>query len=70
MAEVGDDLLDRVLHAVELGEGRVDLDDLVGEDAREPVVVAGVDHLRLADGLQHALGRRGIGQGLRLHSAR
>jgi hypothetical protein len=66
MAEVGNDLLDRVLHAVELGEGRIDLDDLVGEQARHARVVARVDRLRLADGLEHALRRRGIGQGVAL----
>ena len=62
MAEVRHHLLDGVFHAVELGEGRIDLDDLVGEDARQARVVARVDHLRLADGLEHALGRGGVGQ--------
>ena len=62
VAEVRDDLLDRLFHAVELGEGRVDLDDLVREDARQPRVVARVDGLRLADRLEHALGSGGIGQ--------
>ena len=66
VAEVRDDLLDRVLHAVELGEGRIDLDDLVGEQARQARVVARVDRLRLADGLEHALRRRGIRQGVAL----
>ena len=33
MSEVTDDLLDRVFHAVELGERGIDLDDLVGEQA-------------------------------------
>jgi hypothetical protein len=35
VAEVGDDLLDHFLHAVELAEGGINLDDLVGEDARQ-----------------------------------
>ena len=65
MAEVGDDLFDRVFHAVELGEGRVDLDDLVGEQARQARIVARVDRGRFTDGAQHAFGRRGIGQRVR-----
>ena len=59
--EVRHDLLDRVFHPVELGEGRIDLDDLVREEAREPRVVAGVDHLRIADRAQHALRGGGVG---------
>ena len=39
VAEIADDALDRVLHAVELGEGRVNLDGPVGEDAAEPLVL-------------------------------
>jgi hypothetical protein len=62
VAEVADDLLDRVLHAVELGERGIDLDDLVGEEARQPRVVAGVDHRRVADRLQHPLGGGGVGK--------
>ena len=62
MPEVADDLLDRVFHAVELGEGGIDLDDLVGEEPRHARVVARVDHLGLADGLEHALGGGGVGQ--------
>jgi hypothetical protein len=50
MAEVAHHLFDGVFHAVELGEGRIDLDHLVGEQARQPRVVAGVHRLRLADG--------------------
>jgi hypothetical protein len=44
VAEVGH-LLDDFFHAVELAEGRIDLDDLVGKDARQPGVVARVDQL-------------------------
>jgi MFS family permease len=62
MAEVGHDLLDGVFHAVELGEGRVDLDDLVGERCATGAGRCGVDALRLADGLEHALGGGGVGQ--------
>jgi hypothetical protein len=64
VAEVGDDLLDHFLGAVELAEGRIYLDDLVGKDARQPRVVAGIDQGGLADGGQHALGSAGIGQGI------
>jgi hypothetical protein len=45
VAEVAHDLLDRVLHAVELGERGIDLDDLVGEQPGHARVVARVDHL-------------------------
>ena len=62
VAEIRDDLLDDFLGAVELAEGGIDLDDLVGEDARQARVVARVDQLRLADGGQHAFGRAGIRQ--------
>ena len=60
MAEVGHDVLDDLFHAVEIAEGRVELDDLVGEDARQPRIEPGVDQLRLADGAEHAFGRGGI----------
>ncbi len=62
VAEVAHHLLDGVFHAVELGEGRVDLDQLVGEQPRQARVVARVHRLRLADGLEHALGGGGVGQ--------
>ena len=55
VAEEADDALDRLLHAVELGEGRVNLDRAVEEDAAEPGVGLGVDGGRLPDGRQHAL---------------
>ena len=60
--EERDDLLDRVLHAVELAEGRIAPDDAVAEDAREARVVARVDELGLADGGQHALGGGRVGR--------
>jgi len=63
--EVGDDLLDRLLHPVELAERRVDADDLVGKDARQARVVARVDILGLADRHEHALGGGGVGGGVR-----
>ena len=64
MAEEGDDMLDGVLHAVEVGEGRVALDDLVGKDPRQPRVQRGIDQLWLADGLEQTLRGCGIGQGI------
>jgi hypothetical protein len=70
MAEVGHHLLDDFFRAVELAEGRIDLDDLVGKDARQPRVVARVDQRRFADGGQHALGSAGIGQPVFLQSSR
>ncbi len=62
VAEVGDDVLDDLFHAVELAEGRVDLQHLVGEQARQARIAAGIEQLRLADGKQHALGNAGIGR--------
>jgi hypothetical protein len=55
-------MFDRVFHAVKLGKGRVDLDDLVREDPRQARVVARVDHLWIADRLEHALGGGGVGK--------
>ncbi len=53
--EIGDDLRNRLVHAVELAERRVPLDHAVGKEPRKAGVVAGVDDLRLADGREHAL---------------
>ena len=60
MAEEADDPLDRLFHAVELGEGRIDPDRAVHEDAAEARVLRGVDELRLADRRQQPLGGAGI----------
>ena len=60
MPEEPDDPLDRLLHAVEILEGGIDLDGPVHEDAAEARILAGVDHQRLADGLQQPLGGAGI----------
>ena len=60
IAEIAGDPLDRVFHAVEIGEGGIDLDRPVRENAAEPLVLAGVDQVRLADRLDHPFGRRGI----------
>ena len=57
VAEEADDPLDRLFHAVEFGERRIDPDGAVHEDAAEARVLRGVDHLRLADRGQQALGR-------------
>jgi hypothetical protein len=59
---VGHHLLDDFLGAVEIAERRVQLDDLVGEDARQPGVVAGVDQGRLADRGEHPFRRRRVRQ--------
>ena len=64
MLEEGDDLRDRVFHAVELGERGIALDDAVGEDARQPLVEARIDQLGLADRRQHALGGGGVDAGI------
>src|SRR2546427_9172287 len=41
--------------AVELGEGRIAPDDLVGKQPRLAWIIARVHHFRFADGCQHAL---------------
>ncbi len=62
--EVGDDLFDRLLHAVELAERGIHAHDLVREDAREPRIGARVDALGFADRHEHALGGGGVGGGI------
>jgi hypothetical protein len=49
VAEEADDPLDRLFHAVEILESRIDLHRPVHEDPAEPRVLAGIDHDRLAD---------------------
>nr|GEU28494.1 hypothetical protein [Tanacetum cinerariifolium] len=70
VAEIGHDLLDHFLGAVKFAEGGVDLDDLVGEDARQTGVVAGIDQGRFADGSEHAFGRAGVATGSCVRVAR
>ena len=64
MAEEGDDSLERVLHAVELGEGRVDADGAIEENPSEPGVPRRVDELWLADGAQHSFCWPGVAAGI------
>ncbi|OMP13912.1 hypothetical protein COLO4_00647 [Corchorus olitorius] len=61
MAEVRDDLVDALFHAMEVGKGRIPANHLVGEDSRQPGIVGGVDQFRLADGHEQALGRGSVG---------
>ncbi|KAF1056019.1 MAG: hypothetical protein GAK44_00313 [Pseudomonas delhiensis] len=61
VAEEGDDLVDALFHAMEVGERRVTANDLVGENTRQPWIGGGVQQLRLADGHQHALCGTGVG---------
>src|SRR6185437_308169 len=60
MAEISHDPLDRLLHAVEIGEGRIDADRAIHENATHPRVAAGVDDLRLADCSKHPFGSAGV----------
>ena len=62
--EEPDDPLDRFLHPEEIRELRIDLDRAVHEDAAEAPVLARIDHRRLADCLEHALGRTSIEGGI------
>ena len=66
LPEEGDDPLDRFLHAVELGEGGIHPDRAVHEYAAAAGILRGVHHLRLADGGQQPLVRRGIHERVRL----
>ena len=68
VAEEADDPLDRLFHAVELGEGRIEPDRAVHEDAAEAGVLGRVDHLGLADRGQQSLG--GVGVSHRVVSTR
>ena len=61
MLEEGDDLLDRIFHAVELPEGRVDLDDFVEEQPRQPRIVVSVHQFGLSDCGEHALSGGRVG---------
>ncbi len=64
--EIGDQMLDRLLHAIELGEGRIAPQHFVLKDAAQARIVAGVDHLGLADRHQQALRGTRIGARIRL----
>ncbi|MCY1295072.1 hypothetical protein D9M70_443940 [compost metagenome] len=64
--EERDDLLDRVLHAVEIAEGRIDADDLVEEQPGQPRIVVGIHQFWLADRGEHALGGGRVGSGILL----
>ena len=66
VAEETHHLLDGIFHAIKLVESGVSLDDLVGEQAREARVIAGVEHFGLANGGQHALRCRGVSHGVAL----
>lgn len=60
VAEITDDPFYRILHAEEIGEGRIELNRTVGEDTPEAFVRAGIEQLGLADRRDHALGGRRI----------
>lgn len=59
-------MLDRVLHAMKIGEGWVALDHLVGKDSGETRVERGIDQLRFAYRHKQAFGRGGVSRGIRL----
>ena len=54
--EEGDDLLDRLFHAVELAKRGVTADHPIAEEPRQPRIVPGVDEFGVADAREHALG--------------
>ena len=47
IAEITDDPLDRIFHAIEVGKGRIDLDGSVGENSAETLVWARFDEGRV-----------------------
>ena len=57
MTQEADDALDRLFHAVEFGERRIDPHRAVHEDAAESRVLRGVYHLGFADRGKQTLGR-------------
>ena len=61
VSEIRHDVLDRLFHPVEVAEGRIDLDHLVGKDARQARVEAGIHQFGFADRLEHPLGGGGVG---------
>ena len=60
VAKVGHNLLDGVLHPIEFFKSGIDLENLVLENARQTLVIAGVDHLRIADGCQQSFSGAGV----------
>ena len=64
MTEIGDDLLDRLFHAVELGKGGIAANDLVGENTGKARILGRVDRFRFPDGTQHPLGGVGVDTGI------
>ena len=60
MPEEADDALDGLLQAVEVLEGRIDLERAVHEDAPETRILGAIHELRLADRRDHALGGAGV----------
>src|SRR5271166_670389 len=60
VAEEADDPLDRLFHAVELGERRIDPDGTIHENAAETRVLGRIDHLRLADRREQTFRRRRV----------
>ncbi|MNC46716.1 hypothetical protein D3C75_957440 [compost metagenome] len=64
MAVVGNDLLDGIFHAVEVGKRWITLDLAVREDTAQARVVTSVDDFGFADGSEHTLGGSGVGEGV------
>ena len=64
MPEKADNAFDGLLHAVEFGKGRINLDGAIEEDPRQADILGGIDDLRFADGGQHAFMGTGIGHGV------
>src|ERR1700759_4025535 len=62
MTQKADDTLDRLFHAVEFVERRIDPDRPVHEDASEAGVLGRIDHLWFADRRQQALRWRRVDQ--------
>jgi len=64
MLEEGNDLVDHLLHAKEFLERGVTADEAVGEQPRQPWVVARIDQFRLADRCEHAFGGGRVSHGI------
>jgi hypothetical protein len=65
MTQEADEALDHLLHAEEVGEVWIAAQGAVLEDPAQSLVGGRIDELGLADGVEHALGRAGVHQGIR-----
>lgn len=64
MLEIGNDLFNRLFHAVKFGKGWISCDQFIGKNAAEPGILRGIDQFGLTNCGQHAFCRGGVNQGI------